>query len=98
MPSAPVYRSVCGDVWFHVDGASGAILERLDSSRRAYRWFYTALHTFNFPLLSAHPAALSALIVLLCSLGLVFSVTGAVIGWRRLRHSFEPASPVVERP
>ena len=89
MPAAPVYRSVCGDVWFHVDGASGAILERLDSSRRAYRWFYTALHTFNFPRLSAHPAALGALIVLLCSLGLVFSVTGAVIGWRRLRHSFE---------
>jgi PepSY-associated TM region len=96
MPAAPVYRSVCGDVWFHVDGASGAILERLDSSRRAYRWFYTALHTFNFPMLSAHPAALSALIVLLCSLGLVFSVTGAVIGWRRLRQSFEPALPAAE--
>ena len=72
MPAAPVYRSVCGDVWFHVDGASGAILERLDSSRRAYRWFYTALHTFNFPMLSAHPAALSALIVVLCGLGLCF--------------------------
>jgi PepSY-associated TM region len=96
MPAAPVYRSVCGDVWFHVDGASGAILERLDSSRRAYRWFYTALHTFNLPMLSAHPGALSALIVVLCSLGFVFSVTGAVIGWRRLRHSFEPTSPVVE--
>jgi uncharacterized iron-regulated membrane protein len=98
MPAAPVYRSVCGDVWFHVDGASGVILERLDSSRRAYRWFYTALHTFNFPMLSAHPAALSALIVLLCSLGLVFSVTGAVIGWRRLRNSFESTSPIVQRP
>jgi hypothetical protein len=96
MPAAPVYRSVCGDVWFHVDGARGAHLGRLDSSRRAYRWFYTALHTFNFPKLSAHPAALGALIVLLCSLGLVFSVTGAVIGWRRLRHSFEAAPPVVE--
>jgi hypothetical protein len=96
MPGAPVYRSVCGDVWFHVDGASGAILERLDSSRRAYRWFYTALHTFNFPMLSTHPAALGALIVVLCGLGFVFSVTGAVIGWRRLRHSFEPPSPVVK--
>jgi hypothetical protein len=96
MPTTPVYRSVCGDVWFHVDGASGAILERLDSSRRAYRWFYTALHTFNFPMLSAHPAALSTLIVVLCCLGLVFSVTGAVIGWRRLRHSFEPTSTLVE--
>jgi uncharacterized iron-regulated membrane protein len=90
MPAAPVYRSVCGDVWFHIDGASGAILERLDGSRRAYRWFYTGLHTFDFPMFSAHSAARSVLIVLLCSLGLMFSVTGAVIGWRRLRHSFQP--------
>jgi cytochrome b subunit of formate dehydrogenase len=47
-------------------------------------------------MLSAYPALLSALIVVLCSLGFVFSVTGAVIGWRRLRHSFEPTSTVVE--
>jgi hypothetical protein len=96
MPAAPVYRSVCGDVWFHVDGASGAILERLDSSRRAYRWFYTGLHTFDFPMFSAHPTARSVLIVFLCGLGFLFSVTAAVIGWRRLRHSFEPILPVVE--
>jgi uncharacterized iron-regulated membrane protein len=96
MPAAPVYRSVCGDVWFQVDGPSGVILERLNSSRRAYRWFYTALHTFDFPMFSAHPAARSVLIVLLCSLGLVFSLTGAVIGWRRLRHSFEPILPIAE--
>ena len=38
MPGAPVYRLVCGDVWYHIDGASGAALEKLDSSRRAYRW------------------------------------------------------------
>jgi hypothetical protein len=96
MPAAPVYRSICGDVWFHIDGASGVILERLDSSRRAYRWFYTALHTFDFPMLSARPAARSVLIVFLCSLGLVFSLTGAVIGWRRLRYSFQPILPVAE--
>jgi hypothetical protein len=97
IPAAPVYRSVCGDVWFHVDSASGAILERLDGSRRAYRWFYTALHTFDFPMLSARPATRSVLIVFLCSLGLVFSLTGAVIGWRRLRYSFQPILPVAER-
>ena len=60
MPKAPVYRSVCGSVWFHIDGASGAILERLDPSRRAYRWFYSALHTMDFPMLvraSEHCAA-----------------------------------------
>lgn len=88
MPNAPVYRSVCGNVWFHVDGASGAILERLDPSRRAYRWLYSALHTMDFPILSAHATLRSALIVILCSCGFVFSLTGVVIGWRRLRLRF----------
>ena len=91
MPGAPVYRSVCGSVWFHIDGASGEILERLDPSRRAYRWFYSALHRMDFPLLMAHPALRSALIMTLCSCGLVFSLTGVVIGWRRLRLHFRRA-------
>jgi uncharacterized iron-regulated membrane protein len=85
MPTAPVYRSVCGEVWFHIDGASGAILERLDRSRRAYRWFYSALHTMDIPVLAAHPTLRSALIVTLCGCGFAFSLTGVVIGWRRLR-------------
>jgi uncharacterized iron-regulated membrane protein len=85
MPNAPVYRSVCGEVWFHIDGASGAVLERLDPSRRAYRWFYSALHTMDIPALVARPVLRSSLIVILCGCGLIFSLTGVAIGWRRLR-------------
>jgi uncharacterized iron-regulated membrane protein len=85
MPSAPVYRSVCGKVWFQIDGASGAILQRLDPSRRAYRWLYGALHTMDIPVLAAQPTLRSTLIVILCGCGLIFSLTGVVIGWRRLR-------------
>ena len=92
MPKAPVYRSVCGSVWFHIDGAGGAILERLDPSRRAYRWFYSALHTMDFPVLSARPALRSALIVTLCGFGFLFSLTGVVIGWRRLRRQFSASA------
>lgn len=92
LPKAPVYRSVCGSTWFHVDGAGGAILERLDPSRRAYRWFYSALHTMDFPALSARPALRSALIVTLCGFGLLFSLTGIVIGWRRLRRQFSASA------
>jgi hypothetical protein len=84
MPGGPVYRTVCGDVWFHVDGASGAMLERLDPSRRAYRWLYGALHKMDAPALVARPKLRTALIVMLCAFGLVFSLTGVVIGWRRL--------------
>jgi hypothetical protein len=88
VPGAPVYRSKCGDLWFDIDGADGGVLQRLDASRRAYRWFYSALHTFDFPVLMAHPRLRDTLIVGLCAIGLVFSITGIVIGWRRLRLSF----------
>lgn len=88
VPGAPVYRSRCGDLWFDIDGADGSVLQRLDSSRRAYRWAYSALHTLDFPVLMVHPRLRDALIVGLCALGLMFSVTGIVIGWRRLRATF----------
>ncbi|MCP3443018.1 PepSY domain-containing protein [Bradyrhizobium sp. CCGUVB14] len=88
VPGAPIYRSRCGDLWFDIDGADGSVLQRLDASRRAYRWAYTALHTFDFPVVMAHPRLRDVLIVGLCALGLVFSVTGVVIGWRRLRATF----------
>ncbi len=82
--SSPVYRSVCGQDWLHVDASSGAVLELLDPSRRTYRWLYSALHTLDLPVLTPRPALRSTIIVALCSLGLAFSLTGIVIGWRRL--------------
>ncbi|MGX4805678.1 PepSY domain-containing protein [Bradyrhizobium guangdongense] len=88
VPGAPVYRSRCDDVWYDIDAADGSVLQRLDASRRAYRWFYSALHMLDFPALTAHPRLRDVLIVGLCALGLVFSITGIVIGWRRLHSKF----------
>ena len=92
MPDAPVFRVVCGADWFHIDGASGALLEKLDPSRRVYRWLYGALHTLNFPILTARPALRTFVIVLLCGCGFAFSLTGVVIAWRRLRLCFRPSA------
>ena len=86
MAGAPVYRLVCGDVWFNIDGASGAPLEKLDGSRRAYRWLYQGLHTLDFAPFNARPFLRTALISGLCGLGMLFSVTAIVIGLRRLRR------------
>jgi len=83
-PGAPVYRSKCAEAWFDIDSANGTVPQRLDRSRRAYRWLYSALHTLDFPILAAHPKIRSSLIVSFCVLGLLFSITGVVIGWRRL--------------
>lgn len=86
-PGSPVYRLRCGELWFDIDGAEGRVLQRLDASRRAYRWVYSALHTLDFPALMASPRLRDVLVVGLCALGLAFSITGIVIGWRRLRQS-----------
>jgi hypothetical protein len=82
---APVYRTICGDVWYQIDGANGANLQKLDAQRRAYRWLYRALHTFDLPALMARPSLRTSMIVVLCAFGTVFSFTGIVIAWRRLR-------------
>lgn len=84
---APLYRLRCADAastWFHIDGANGHFIEKVDQSRRWYRWLYSALHTFDMPWLIAHQTIRTLLIISLCIGGLLFSLTGVVIGWRRL--------------
>jgi hypothetical protein len=60
------------------------VLQRQDSSRRAYRWLYSALHTLDVPILLGHQLLRTVLIVGLCGMGFLFAITGIVIGWRRL--------------
>jgi len=90
MHNAPVFRVVCGDIWFDIDGASGLLLEKLDSSRRAYRWLFSGLHTLDFPILTARETLRTWVIVILCGCGLAFSLTGVVIAWRRLLVCLRP--------
>jgi hypothetical protein len=80
MRDGPVYRIMCGDVWCDIDGATGALSQKTDPSHRAYRWLYQALHTLDFPALTARPMLRTGLVVSLCTMGLVFSLTGIVIG------------------
>jgi hypothetical protein len=91
MPGAPIYRAVCGADWYEIDGSSGVLLEKLDASRRAYRWLYTGLHTLDFPPLANHPQLRAATIVALCGCGLLFSATALIIAWLRVLKCFSPA-------
>ena len=86
MPGSPVERIACGEVWYDIDAANGALLQKTDASRRAYRWLYGALHRLDFPALAGRPILRTLVIVSLCGIGFLFSLTGLVIGWRRLRH------------
>jgi len=63
--------------WLSVD--DGAVV--------SIRKLYDELHALSFPALTARPVLRSTLIVVLCGGGLVFSLTGCVIAWRRLRQA-----------
>ena len=85
----PVLRAVFDDdakTWFHISPVTGDILGRVDSSRRTYRWLFNALHSFDFRLLLMHRPAWDIVVWLLSILGTIVSVSGVVMGWRRLRR------------
>lgn len=101
----PIWRVAFDDVhatWVHIDPHTGAVLGRTDSSRRTSRWLFAMLHSWDWlPLLERRPLWDIVLIVLSLG-GAILSLTGVVIGWRRLglklravrhpRHQGLPAS------
>lgn len=72
--------------WIYLDPASGRIVQRLDDRLRIKRWLFALLHSWDWlPLLERRPLWDGLLIV--ASLGgLAISVSGAVLGWRRLHR------------
>jgi hypothetical protein len=73
--------------WVHVDAATGQIISVIDTSRRVYRWLVDGLHTFDFPLLNRAGSLWHVLLLMATTTGFVFSCTGVVLGFRRLRRS-----------
>lgn len=87
----PILRVVYGDPqasWVHLDPHTGALLSRNDSGRRTGRWLFALLHSWDWlPLLNRRPLWDVVMIVLSAG-GILLSVTGVVIGWRRLGLKF----------
>lgn len=84
----PVLRVTFDDpqaTWFHIDPATGDMLERMDASQRLNRILFNALHSLDFPWLIAYRPAWDLLVIPLCVLGLAVSITSIVIAWRRLQ-------------
>jgi len=87
----PIYRVAYDDpgrTWIHLDPRTGAIVGRLDDRARARRWLFAFLHSFDgWGWTDSRPAWDIALILLSAG-GLAVSLSGVVIGWRRLagRH------------
>lgn len=83
----PALRVVFDDphaTWVHIDPHTGAVLGRTDRLRRTSRWLFGMLHSWDWlPLLERRPLW-DMLLVMLSLGGAVMSLTGVVIGWRRL--------------
>ncbi|RVU19780.1 PepSY domain-containing protein [Methylobacterium oryzihabitans] len=89
-PRLPVLRVAFDDpaaTWFHLDPVTGEVLDRLDRSGRVYRWLFHAPHSFDLGILLRHRAARDLLLWGIIAAGMVVSVSGTVVGWRRLRRN-----------
>lgn len=83
----PILRLVFDDpprTWIYIDPKAGEVVLETDSTRRAYRWWFDALHCLDFKGLAAMRPVWDIILWILCVLGLVVSVSGVVIGWKRL--------------
>ncbi|HKU12966.1 MAG TPA: hypothetical protein VJQ52_01150 [Steroidobacteraceae bacterium] len=88
-PPLPVLRVVFDDpqhTWVYIDPASGLVLDLLDDGGRSYRWWFNALHRLDFSWLVQNRVLWHTVIWALSLAGLTISVSGTVIGWRRLRR------------
>jgi hypothetical protein len=88
-PPLPVLRVAFDDPqhsWFYIDPATGLVLDVLDDGGRSYRWWFNALHRFDFSWLVGNRVLWHTMIWVLCLAGLTIAASGTVIGWRRLRR------------
>lgn len=100
----PVLRLVFDDpqaTWVHIDPHTGAVLDRTDRHRRASRWLFAMLHSWDWlPLLERRPLW-DLVLILLSAGGAVMSLTGVVVAWRRLgiklRDRTDRSAPAAQR-
>jgi len=70
----------------HLDPYTGAIVGKLDTHRRAKRWLFALLHSWDWPPLLKQRPLWDVLLILLSIGGFLVSYTGIVIAWRRLKR------------
>lgn len=85
----PVLKMELNDAsssWVYVSAQSGEMVTVYDSSRRAERWLYRALHTFNLQWLKEHEWLRKTLLLLVCVTGFAISLSGLVLTYRWIKR------------
>lgn len=96
----PVLRISYGDAFHsvaYVDPRTGIVVQQVDDARRVRRWLFSMLHSWDWLPLLNHRPLWDVLMVGLSVGGTVISLTGLVMGWRRLRtklRQWRAARPV----
>jgi len=70
----------------YINALTGEVEAVMDRSRRAYSWFYYALHTWRVSALAAHDAWRKGLMLVALTAGFALSVTALVLAVQRLRQ------------
>jgi hypothetical protein len=72
----------------YLDPARGAIVQKMDDTRRLRRWLYQGLHSLDFPFVYYKRPLWDVVVIVLSIGGLALSATTLLPGWRRLRRRF----------
>jgi hypothetical protein len=83
----PVIRIVSEDpaaVRYYLDPISGRLVNKVDAGTRSFRWWHSALHTFDFSTLSRSAWFRNGLMLPLLLGAAAVCVTGTWLGVRRL--------------
>ena len=71
--------------WLHIDPYSGTVIEQLDQRRRAVRWVFKMLHSWDWLPLLQRPPLRDGLLLAFSAGMLLIAISGVLLGWRRLR-------------
>jgi len=88
MPRLPVMRIRFGDpaaTWIHIAPETGELLGVIDRRGRTYRWLFDLLHKWDLNALTLRRPLWDVVLWSLSLLGLVTSISGVWLGWKRLR-------------
>ena len=69
----------------YVNPHTGTIFRSYDSQAKVMRWLVTGLHNLDFPFLILNRPAWDVTIIALSAGGLMLSLTGVIMGWRRVQ-------------
>lgn len=85
LPALRVHYQDAGRTRVYIDLRTGEMVSSLDRAQRIGRWLFYFLHSWDLPVLLRTGLARDLAIIVLSVGGLGVSLTGVVIGWRRLR-------------